>query len=193
MLHVILYCLGLYLIVGLTAVVTSVFVVLLTQGEFVLNKENGEPGWNWAMVGWGVAFAPPILLALILTTINLRRHGVPWTSIWYEVDEVFEMFSNQPDRKKIGLSLSRCVADIARGVIPIEDVDKVITRTRALDSARMDQVLEDYRSSKWSEFPEEAERIARELIAAGKIDQPRTRGQGFPEFEDGGHWVNSED
>ena len=76
---------------------------------------------------------------------------------------------------KIGLSVSLCVADIARGDIPIEEVDKLIAGTRCNDEADWDSVIATYKEGEGSEFPDEAEAFLRQLIADGKVEQPRLK------------------
>ena len=73
----------------------------------------------------------------------------------------------------IGYSLSFCVKDIVEGKIPLDEVNKLVTSTAIDSSEIMDQVMEQYKSIYWSDFPEEAERIARQLFAEGKIEQPK--------------------
>lgn len=92
---------------------------------------------------------------------------------------------------KIGLSLSFCVADICRGTIQEADVVRIIANTNAPDEESMLAVVRQYQQSYWSEFPEQAAEVVERLLAAGKIDQPRTRGQ-QTHTVDSGHWMDED-
>ena len=90
----------------------------------------------------------------------------------------------------IGLSVSFCVSDICRGKVALEDVEKIVAGTKAESDEDWDAVIEMYRKVYWREFPDEAERIIRQLISEGKVDQPRCRG-GEAHNIAGGHWIQS--
>lgn len=93
----------------------------------------------------------------------------------------------------IGLSLSRCIDEVLRGNIFIEDVDKIITGTCAptLDAFRR-LVVEPYKKKCWQEDPVQAESIAMRLYHDGKIYQPRLKNNAhFPKLTHG-IWVRSE-
>lgn len=74
---------------------------------------------------------------------------------------------------KIGTSLSKCVIDIARGVVDIDDVACIITRTRMTNSSDYDAVIAQYKRIDWQDHPEECELIASTLWNTGRIHQPR--------------------
>ena len=86
----------------------------------------------------------------------------------------------------IGLSLSLCVSDIARGEVAESQVEKIIASTRFRNSAEFEQVLQSYSASYWSGYSHAVE-IARRLYAAGKIEQPRLFGHQAHNIS-GGHW-----
>lgn len=92
---------------------------------------------------------------------------------------------------KIGYSFSRCVADIAGGRVPYDDVEKIIARTAAETPEAIAVLIDDYAASAWIDFPEQAREIAQRLFDEGKVDQPRLRGEPFSlkgEF----HWEDAE-
>lgn len=94
----------------------------------------------------------------------------------------------------IGLSLSRCVADIARGTVAIEDVERIVSRTMARNGDDWKLVIADYRAGRWIEFPDRAEQIFHQLSEMGKIEQPRLISPiHFPQVEGNKHWVSSMD
>ena len=76
----------------------------------------------------------------------------------------------------IGHSLSHCVEDILNGNMAEEDVTKIVARTAMETGKQIDGVLADYRWDYWSKDPDEGEAIARRLLAAGKVEQPRLLG-----------------
>ena len=87
-----------------------------------------------------------------------------------------------------GLSLSFCVRDIARGKVPLEEVSQLITATAIRTEAEWDEVLEEYKVAYWSFAPKTCEKIARELLALGKVYQPRLEGYEVHSIADG-HWT----
>lgn len=87
----------------------------------------------------------------------------------------------------IGLSLSFCVADICRGKVNLEQVEKIVTGTMAGPN-EWDDLLAEYKKIYWQEFPKKAEAIAQQLMKEGKIDQPRLRGEEARNIPDG-HWL----
>ena len=85
---------------------------------------------------------------------------------------------------KIGMSLSFCVADIARGLVKEEEVLRIIASTCAKD---LEIVLEQYQTIYWNDLPGALD-IARRLISEGKVDQPRLENRmGFNIAN--GHWA----
>ena len=89
---------------------------------------------------------------------------------------------------KIGLSYSRCVRDIVDGVVDIDDVLVVITRTDfdPNDADQWQGIWEGYHgygglsNPEWSHYPDEDEdrfrSVSIELWETGKLHQPRKFG-----------------
>jgi len=82
---------------------------------------------------------------------------------------------------KVGQSLSRCVRDILKGEVDINDVLVIITRTRIQDKAQLREVMDEYRyrSSEHSlgEFELDDIMVVTEALwDAGKVHQPRLQG-----------------
>jgi len=86
-----------------------------------------------------------------------------------------------------GLSLSFCVLDIQAGLVALDEVEKIITGTRAPDQETIDWLLNEYSQSYWRENPAACEAIARQLFAKDLIYQPRLHGE-RPPFIGVGHW-----
>ena len=90
----------------------------------------------------------------------------------------------------IGLSLSFCVKDIIEGRVPLESVEKIISGTFFTDRDMFHTGMKHgYCRTYWRHDPERAHRIAMDLWDAGKIDQPRSRGETPPNIAEG-HWRN---
>jgi hypothetical protein len=77
----------------------------------------------------------------------------------------------------IGFSLSFCVRDIARGVIPLAEVIGIKTATAVTTPEGWDSLFKEYRETYWSADPDACEKIARKLLAAEGIIQPRLEDQ----------------
>ena len=73
----------------------------------------------------------------------------------------------------IGLSLSLCVAHMARGHVDPEKVEKIIAGTKLETLEQWDNAIQRYRETYWHENPDLAEKLVREFLASGKILQPR--------------------
>jgi len=86
-----------------------------------------------------------------------------------------------------GLSLSFCVSDILHGKVSENQVTKIVASTNAPTAKNFENLLESYADTYWHENPEEGKSIARRFWEAGKIDQPRTRGE-EPNWVGDGHW-----
>jgi hypothetical protein len=97
----------------------------------------------------------------------------------------------------IGLSVSFCVRDIAKGEVALADVDKIIGSTRAVTPENWEQVIAHYKETYWSWddcTPEKGEAVLRQLLAEGKIEQPRLLDdRNYPWLGNRKHWVDSED
>jgi hypothetical protein len=87
-----------------------------------------------------------------------------------------------------GLSLSLCIRDIVDGLVPLNQVDKIIAATKAPTPEVWDKVIASYKKTYWSEKPEECEQLARQFIAAGKVEQPRLQGEEARNIV-AGHWL----
>lgn len=92
----------------------------------------------------------------------------------------------------IGLSLSLCVIDIMKGLVQEEEVGKIIAGTAADTPEAWEKVLQDYSKIYWRKSPEQGEAIARRLIEAGKIEQPRITQFRCPSIANRILWVQDE-
>ena len=95
----------------------------------------------------------------------------------------------------IGLSVSFCVSEIAAGKVSLADVEKIVAGTNAPTPEAWEKIVKQYRDMYWRDNPDECERIFRQLLAEGKIKQPRVEG-GRPPLLAGDNgltkWVESE-
>lgn len=80
------------------------------------------------------------------------------------------------NNKLVGLSLSKCVADIIEDKVDVNDVVFIIARTAIKTPEDMDYVMHRYRKSYWEKNPDLGEKIARLLFEDNKVTQPRLRG-----------------
>jgi len=108
-----------------------------------------------------------------------------WTS---KVQDRKSLAHPQEDSMKIGLSFSRCVRDIVDGVVDIDDVLVVISRTDfdPNDDKQWDGIWEGYHkfsawsNPEWAHYPDDAEdqfrSVSVELWERGKLHQPRKFG-----------------
>lgn len=88
-----------------------------------------------------------------------------------------------------GLSLSLCIRDIIEKRVPLEQVLKIVARTAARNEEDWIFVIRDYGEDFWGANPEEAARIAWELIRSGRVEQPSLQGKSVHSIEDG-HWLD---
>lgn len=93
----------------------------------------------------------------------------------------------------IGLSVSMCVLDLALGKVNLADVVKIIAGTMARTLDDWERVINSYRASTWRGCEETAERIFRQLLAEGKVRQPRMTCGLVPIASHEKHWVKSEE
>lgn len=91
-----------------------------------------------------------------------------------------------------GYSLSFCISDILRGTVAEGEVEKIVASTNAPTRDDFLTLLESYGSNYWSNDPERGKEIALRFYDAGKIDQPRTRGEMFTSLAEGGRWRKPE-
>ena len=75
----------------------------------------------------------------------------------------------------IGISVSGCIEDICRGKVGINDFEKIIGRTCCPDERTWRNVIAEYCCGwwNWHEFPDKAEKVLRQLLSEGRIEQPR--------------------
>ncbi|KND50803.1 MAG: hypothetical protein AB202_00140 [Parcubacteria bacterium C7867-007] len=93
----------------------------------------------------------------------------------------------------IGLSVSNCIADMVEGKKNPAIVVKIVSRTACRIPEDWDKVIQQYKGWPWHEFPEQAEALCREFIAAGKIEQPRLESiPRLPMYKPGKFWVRYE-
>jgi len=106
---------------------------------------------------------------------------------------------------RVGLSFSRCLRDIATGVVDIDDVLVIIARTDfdPRDDEQWGAIWHGYRGTnirhrspwvqhEWSDFTDDDEakirNIAQELWDSGKLHQPRKFGINPPRLKY--HWYD---
>jgi hypothetical protein len=94
----------------------------------------------------------------------------------------------------IGISLSRCILDLATDKVRIADVEKIITGTKAPTRTEWMQLLTDYAGKEWASVAEKAKALAHMLYVSNKIEMPRNSGKPPPVIAEAGkYWVDSED
>lgn len=91
---------------------------------------------------------------------------------------------------KVGLSLSFCVLDIAKGNVDMKDVAFIYSGTKAETGEHWEQVIESYKLHYWRHYPD-AERIARHFISENLVIQPRLEGKllQYSGRKTGGCWI----
>lgn len=96
--------------------------------------------------------------------------------------------------KRVGLSLSFCVLDIAKGNISIDDVIFIYSATKAETLEHWESVISNYKHNYWREFGTDAERIARHFIDQGLVIQPRLEGKilNYSGRKTGGCWIDAD-
>ena len=80
---------------------------------------------------------------------------------------------------KIGFSFGRCLRDIVKGTVKLEDVMCVIARTHMITEEHVKNVIKEYtyrRDYLMGLDPAECERIGLELWKSGKVFEPRANG-----------------
>ena len=93
---------------------------------------------------------------------------------------------------KIGLSVSKCISEMALGNVDPGSVEKIIARTSVRSKADLEWLVKKYREEHWKGVEERAESLFWQLWAEDKIYQPRIHEHWLPSNENG-IWVNSED
>lgn len=99
---------------------------------------------------------------------------------------------NTQEEGLTGYSLSLCISDILRGTVAEAEVSKIVTSTCAPTREKFLDVIESYGTSYWLKNPALGKEIALRFYDAGKIDQPRTRGEAFTSLAQGGIWRKPE-
>ena len=80
---------------------------------------------------------------------------------------------------KIGFSFGRCLRDLVKGTVKLEDVMCIIARTHMITEAHVKSVINGYmhrRDYLHGLNPAECERIGLELWKSGKVLEPRANG-----------------
>lgn len=94
---------------------------------------------------------------------------------------------------KIGFSLGRCVRDIVRGDVNIDDVAFIIAATNIKDEISLKHVVDDYMFRDdylYNLDYEQCQAVARELWDSNKILQPRREGMHRHKQPENAIWVD---
>jgi hypothetical protein len=80
---------------------------------------------------------------------------------------------------KIGFSFGRCVRDIVKGIVDINDVMCVIARTHMVDESHVQHVVHEYQN--YREYlqgldPDRCQEVGLELFRSGRVLEPRANG-----------------
>lgn len=75
--------------------------------------------------------------------------------------------------KVVGYSLTFCIQDLIAGRVKVEDVEKIVASTRFGTEEAWEVAIVYYRKVYWKTNPDLGEAFCRQLLAAGKIEQPR--------------------
>lgn len=98
-----------------------------------------------------------------------------------------------PVEMKTGLSLSRCIPQIASGIVAEENVARIITATKYNSEEKWKLAEDKLANGDWAAHPE-AVNILRRLRAAGKIVQPLLdKGQKPVLPTDGRIWISEDE
>ncbi len=113
--------------------------------------------------------------------VDDRAGGVPY-------EPVFSLQMYRYARTLYGLSANQCVLDIVQGEVAIDAVHLIISCSAAATPDEWEQVIASRRASFWLPFPDEAERVFRQLLGEGKVSQPLLNGVLIPSQRNG-VWV----
>jgi hypothetical protein len=94
---------------------------------------------------------------------------------------------------KVGFSLGRCIRDIVKGIVDIDDVVVVVTGTRIENSEALKIVVADYmyRRDYLIDLDEsECQGVASVLWREGKLHQPRNFGAYPPQVNEIAVWAD---
>lgn len=95
-----------------------------------------------------------------------------------------------PDGLLVGLSLSRCVLDIAKDPNRLNSVACIITGTKCSHPVEFSIALRHYAQWDWKDHnPERCVGIAQQLWTTNRIVQPRLLGQPLPDISTGEIWI----
>lgn len=94
----------------------------------------------------------------------------------------------------IGLSVSRCCAEMAQGKVSPASVEKIVSRTACETDQHWESVMNQYCDDDWDpSYVAEARRIATDFWRAGLVEQPRLKNNTMPDIHKTGIWVDSYD
>ena len=93
----------------------------------------------------------------------------------------------------IGLSLSKCVLDMAIGKTGIKRIDKILTGERFDSPEEFQAILDRNMRTVWAGHAGKAMQIALELKVEGRIEQVRKVGGRVVPDTRARHWVYSKD
>ena len=94
---------------------------------------------------------------------------------------------------KIGFSLGRCIRDIVRKKVDIEDVLVIVTRTHSRDLAGILDIVDEYKYERTYLMGldmDQCKQVATDLWHAGKIHQPRLNGTHPPMLHNAYVWMD---
>lgn len=92
----------------------------------------------------------------------------------------------------IGLSVSFCIRDIIEDRMDPKTVEKIVGGISAPTPAVIDGIIRIYREVYWDEDPDACEKLFRQMLSDGKIEQPLLTKGIAPMLAGVGHWVESE-
>lgn len=92
----------------------------------------------------------------------------------------------------IGTSLTTCIAQICRGKVSLDEVEKIVAGTKAITENDWEEVISQAKKVSWNRFPEEGEAVCNWLRSQDKIEQSRVT-EGWAPNPAHGLWVESED
>jgi len=142
------------------------------------------------VVGGGIVTAIPDTTTMALD-IGGRTHHLWQDGLWYPKGDarIGENGLRLERLKVVGRSLSFCVVDIMEGRVREDAVERIVASTKAPDFSTFEDVLERYADLYWKANPALGKEIAIRLWEAGKIDQPRLRGEEAKRITVGRIWA----
>ncbi len=82
--------------------------------------------------------------------------------------------------QKIGLSLSMCIGDVIAGQIDEADIHGIVAATAVETPEDINKLMANYRQLYWGDNPDMGEELARQMLADGRVYQPRLEGKPAP-------------